>query len=277
MKNAPHIMTAVGIAGIPIGTFMACKATLELDQLKQDQEKAFNELEDGKEVYVGKYTAEAYERDRMIVGARGAVKLVKLYLPAGTVLAVSIGLITGGHYILNRRNVALSAAYKILDGAFKSYRERVREEFGQGIDTDLRLNATKRIVGTGDAPEANPTEINAMFHPEKEYARIFDDRSIYWRNDTELNELFLRKQEIYANDQLKARGHVFLNEVYDMLGLPRSKAGCVVGWHTAMGDAAVSFGMHSPTNEIKNDHVDGWSNPPWLLDFNVCGNIYDAI
>lgn len=42
--------------------------------------------------------------------------------------------------------------------------------------------------------------------------------------------MFLRRQQDYANEMLKARGHLFLNEVYDLLDIPRSKAGQVVGW-----------------------------------------------
>lgn len=73
-----------------------------------------------------------------------------------------------------------------------------------------------------NSDEVKNTEIRAT--------AIFDDRSPLWSNDSDFNMYVLRNQERYANDMLKARGHVFLNEVYDMLGLPRTSMGAISGW-----------------------------------------------
>ena len=98
-----------------------------------------------------------------------------------------------------------------------------------------------------------------------------------WSKEPEYNLIFLRCQQNYANDLLKARGHVFLNEVYDMIGVPRSKAGSVVGWILTgnAGDHFIDFGIFDDEDNIR-DFVNGREGSI-LLDFNVDGVIYDKI
>jgi hypothetical protein len=108
------------------------------------------------------------------------------------------------------------------------------------------------------------------------YARFFDEYSGTWSKDPEYNYIFLRCQQQWANDMLKARGHLFLNEVYDALGLQRTKAGSVVGWIISEnGDNYVDFGVFDDTQNAR-DFVNGRQGSI-LLDFNVDGVIYDRI
>jgi hypothetical protein len=91
--------------------------------------------------------------------------------------------------------------------------------------------------------------------------------------------MFIKAQERYANDLLKAKKRVFLNEVYEMLGLPRTKAGQIVGWvynpENSKGDNYIDFGLYSD-NLSYSDYVNGFDQAI-LLDFNVDGNIWDLM
>ena len=90
------------------------------------------------------------------------------------------------------------------------------------------------------------------------YARFFDPTSRSWSKDPEVNNVFIRAHQRYANDLLISRGHVFLNEVYDMLGLDRSTAGAAVGWlHTPdsdRGDNFIDFGLLQRDDERPRLH-----------------------
>ena len=112
------------------------------------------------------------------------------------------------------------------------------------------------------------------------YAKFFDDGCTGWTKDPEYNLMFLKDQQRYANDLLQSKGHLFLNEVYDMLGIPRTKAGQAVGWiydeKNPVGDNFVDFGMYDMYNEKARDFVNGYERTI-LLDFNVDGNILDMI
>ena len=109
------------------------------------------------------------------------------------------------------------------------------------------------------------------------YAKWFNEKCPAWTNYSEFNREFLKQQQFHANELLKRRGYVFLNEVYDMLGIPRTKAGQVVGWvydmTNPMGDNYIDFDIFSQRNE---DFVNGYENSV-LLDFNVDGMILDRI
>ena len=110
-----------------------------------------------------------------------------------------------------------------------------------------------------------------------QYARFFDESCPNWTKDPGINLLFLRQQEAYANAKLKNDGYLFLNDVYAILGIPRSKEGQVVGWvynwNDSVGDNFVDFGIYADRNK---GFVNGFERSV-LLDFNVDGSIIDKI
>ena len=109
------------------------------------------------------------------------------------------------------------------------------------------------------------------------YALWFDGGCVRWAKDPEYNLAFLEAQQNYANNMLRTGGHIFLNEIYDLLDIPRTKAGAIVGWvydKDHPGDNNyVDFGLYSERNR---DFINGFSRTV-LLDFNVNGNILDLI
>jgi hypothetical protein len=111
-----------------------------------------------------------------------------------------------------------------------------------------------------------------------QYARFFDELADCWERNPEYNIAFLRCQQNYANDKLNARGHVFLNEVYDMLGVERTSAGNVVGWlrDGPNSDGYIDFGIWDANNAKAIDFVNGREGAI-LLDFNVDGPILNMI
>lgn len=69
--------------------------------------------------------------------------------------------------------------------------------------------------------------------------RNFDETNVNWHPSQEYNEIFLRVQAAYFNHQLQARGHIFLNEVFDSLGFDRIYEGQTLGW--AVGEDVPAF------------------------------------
>lgn len=290
-KHSPEILVGAGIVGVVGSAVMACKATTKLDEVleepKEKIEKIHELMENPDMVPEGKeYTEEDGKKDLTIMYTQSAVKVVKLYAPAVILGTVSIAAILGGHHILRKRNLALAAAYATIDKGFKEYRGRVIERFGEELDKELKYNIkAKEIEETvvnedGSGNTVKKTVNVADPNTTSDYARFFDDGCNGWTKDPEFNLMFLKDQQRYANDLLKTRGHLFLNEVYDMLGIPRSTAGAVVGWvydeKHPVGDNFVDFGIYDLYNEKKRDFVNGYERTI-LLDFNVDGEIYKLI
>lgn len=102
------------------------------------------------------------------------------------------------------------------------------------------------------------------------YSRAFDQTNKHWHRSSQANRIFIQCQEAYANDVLQARGHIFLNEIYDMLGFERTKDGAVMGWFKSEGSNRVKFDM------FKVDLL-GTEVTAYILDFNPDGIIYDKL
>ena len=191
---------------------------------------------------------------------------------------LSIYALTNSHNILTKRNVALTAAYGALEKGFNEYRARVVDKYGEDEDRNLRYGTQEvEIVD----PETKKKKTVTRVGPDDPsiYARFFDPFSTSWNKEPEYNLFFLKCQQNYANDLLRSRGHVFLNEVYDMLGIPRSKAGAVVGWvlsENGETDNFVNFGVFDGRTDVARDFVNGLEGAI-LLDFNVDGVIYDKL
>ena len=288
-KHSPEILIVAGIAGVVTSAVMACKATTKindiLDQTKEEVGKVNDALANEK-IPEDVYSKEDAKKDLAIIYIQTGVKLVKLYGPSLILGALSITSILASNNILRKRNVALAAAYATIDNSFKEYRSRVIERFGKDLDRELKYNIkAKEISETTvdeNGKETTVTKTVPVVESEEpsDYARFFCEGCAGWTKDPEMNLVFLKQQQNWANELLKTRGHLFLNEVYDMLGIERSKAGQVVGWvydeTNPNCDNYVDFGIYDIYNERKRAFVNGWERSI-LLDFNVDGDIYSLL
>jgi len=274
-KASPEVLLGAGIVGLVGSTVLACRATLKVDQVLDE---AKNKLELAKNLDHPEYSEKDRSRDISLIYFQTSVKTVKLYAPAIIVGGISIYMLTSSHRIMTRRNIALTAAYGALERGFSQYRARVVEKYGEEADRDLRYGA--EVVEITDSETGKKKKVTRVSNDDPSiYARFFDPVSPSWSKEPEYNLLFLKCQQNYANDLLRSRGHVFLNEVYDMLGIPRSKAGAVVGWILSPNgetDNFVNFGVFDGKTDIARDFVNGLEGAI-LLDFNVDGIIYDRL
>lgn len=105
------------------------------------------------------------------------------------------------------------------------------------------------------------------------YVRLFDEKAAGWTRNPESNRHFLLLQQAYANEKLKAKGYLFLNEVLDILGIPIVPMGQIVGWicdvENVTGDNYIDFGLCDTQRKGPNGET--------VLNFNVDGYIMDKI
>ena len=287
-KYSPEILMVAGVVGTVTSGVMACKATLKVTEVLDSSKKQIDTIHEVLETpeLKEKYTEEDGKKDLALVYVQTGVKLAKLYGPSILLGAASIGCMVGSNRILRKRNIALAAAYATVDRGFKEYRSRVVERFGKELDRELRYNIKAKeieeTVVNEDGTESTVTKTVEVMDPNhySPYAIVFDDGNRGWDKDPELTKFFLIQQQNYANDLLKSRGHLFLNEVYDMLGAKRTKAGAQVGWvydeKHPVGDNFVDFGMFDIHNPKARDFVNG-DERVIVLDFNVDGVILDLI
>lgn len=272
-KHSPEILVAVGVVGTVVSAVMACKATTKIDTILDETKEHLDEIHEHSE------NAEDAKKDTVIVYAQAGVKLAKLYAPAVGLGVLSLSSILASNNILRKRNTALAAAYAVVDRSFKEYRDRVVERFGEEVDRQLRYNIkTTEIEETITDEKGKEKKVKKTIEvadPDaSDYIKYFTKSNPYWENNPEYVEMFLRAQQNYANDKLKATGHLTLNDAYDMLGFKHSKAGMVVGWIYDLahpnGDNFVEFDV----KKVYLPNEQGDYEEAYAIDFNVDGDIY---
>jgi len=270
-KNSPGIFFAAGIVGVLGGTVLACRATMKMGPVADDLESDIKQVKEVKALNENDessvYGDSEYGKDMAYAFGKAAVRTAKLYAPAIAVGVGGIALLTGSHVILVRRNAALTATVGVLAKAYDDYRARIREQYGDEADTDLMLGVASTEETTLE--DGTTALVKTFKHGHwSPYAQSFDPSNRNWDRHEEYVRMFIDAQQSYANHRLRAYGHVFLNEVYDMLGLQRTPAGQIVGWVKDHGDNYIDFKLYPYQDHDSNSIV---------IDFNVDGQVYDLI
>lgn len=287
-KHSPEILAVVGVVGVGATVVTACVATTKLSDILDETTDTIEKINEtvANPDFADKYSEEDATKDKVIVYTQTSVKIAKLYAPSVILGVASVGCFLTSHNILRKRNIALAAAYATVDKGFKEYRSRVVERFGEALDQELRFNVKAKefeevvINEKGEEEIVKKTVSVADPNTYSDYARFFDEACPGWSKDPEYNLTFLKRQQNFANEKLQTNGFLFLNDVYEMIGIPKTKAGQIVGWiydeKNPVGDNFVDFGIYDVNNEAKRDFVNGYERSI-LLDFNVDGNIWDKM
>ena len=268
-----------GIGAVVVGVMQAKKVTAaieethkELDDIQKAQENTGENSTDESEVR--KMSWKAY--NKMVW------KIAKAMAPAIGLEVASIALFLLSHGVLKKRYLNTTAAYAALSEAFRGYRGRVKEAMGEEAEKVLMAGGKveKGIqVEDDEGNVSKKTGSNLVIQEHKNSPYEFDfnrHTSQLWSPDPDYSEVFLRNQQNYFNDLLQARGHVFLNEVLDGLGMKRTPAGAICGWVKGAGDDYIDFGyMDTFIRDYKIDSDLCRKNIH--LDFNVDGQIWDMI
>lgn len=293
-KYSPSILMGVGIASGIATTLLACNATVKavkvVEKSKKDIDEMKTYLEEQSLCVEDPAELNETKKELVMTYAKTGVELVKLYAPAAICGILSVSSVLASQGIVNKRNAALSAAYFAADQGFKDYRKRVTERFGESVDKELRFNVKEKEVPVLDENGKDTGKVEKVkeAHLKAEnlgdYIRVFNCCSVYHTKDSDYNLAFLKAQERFANDKLRAEGFVFLNDVLVSIGLPRTRIGNEVGWvydeKNPVGDNYISFGVfehRSINGGLKNaDAINGLEYDIYL-DFNCDGYILDLI
>ena len=279
-KHSPEILTFLGIGGMVTGGVMACKATHDhFDEIVVDHRIQVDEIRKKK-------TDERDERKELTkTFLKTTGRMTALYAPSVTISALSITSILTANNILRKRNIALAAAYAVIDRSFKDYRGRVVDRFGADVDRELRNDLHQEKIDEtvtdedGKKKKVKKTVMVAGDGGLSDYSRYFAyGEAKGAERNSDYNLFFLRSQQDLANNILRAKGFLFLNEVYDMLGIDRSIPGQSVGWvydknADDHGDNYVDFGIQEVYRKRSDNPAD--YEKVFLLDFNVDGSILD--
>ena len=282
-KHSPEILMVAGVIGTVAGAVMACKETLELEDVLDECKQEKMELEE-QYAMCEEYSEDALKKDKVKLTIKQAAKIVKLYAPSVIMEATSIGVIFASNDIMRKRNASMAAAYATLNSMYKRYRQNVIESYGEEVDKDMRFGVKHEKVTEIDE-DGNKVKIDARIVDLDNTALAISDYSRFFQSGCKgfdassgrYNLLYLKGIQAMFNNKLIADGYVMLNDVYRELGFDTIPEGWSIGWvydeANPIGDNYIDFGLYEARNKNQRA-VNGWE-PVILMDFNVDGNLYE--
>lgn len=277
-QHSPGILLAAGILTGIGACVAACRATLRIQPVIEGAKQDIAIVHSREQEESAEYEEKDARSDLAKIYIHTGLSIAKEYWPAVTMGTVSIVSVMAGNNVMRNRNAALTAAYTTIAQSFNGYRSRVRERYGEEAEREIRYDIRAKEIKeqvtdpeTGKKKTVKKTahEIGEGYH---DYARVFDESCKAWEKNPKYSRLFLQGQQELCNQLLRAYGFLYLNDVYDMLGITKTAAGQVVGWiydpDTPTGDNYVDFRISEMTT------ADG--SIVYLLDFNVDGAITSA-
>ena len=282
-KHSPEILMVAGVIGTVAGAVMACKETLELEDVLDECKQEKNELEE-QYAMCEEYSEDALKKDQVKLTIKQAAKIVKLYAPSVIMEITSIGVIFASNDIMRKRNASMAAAYATLNSMYKRYRQNVIESYGEEVDKDMRFGVKHEKVTEIDE-DGNKVKIDARIVDLDNTALAISDYSRFFQmgckgfdaSSGRYNLLYLKGIQAMFNNKLIADGYVMLNDVYRELGFDTIPEGWSIGWvydeTNPIGDNYIDFGLYEARNKNQRA-VNDWE-PVILMDFNVDGNLYE--
>lgn len=255
-KKAPELLMVCGVASF-VGTVVtACKATTKLEEIKSEAKSTLDEIDEMEKQELDEYTHEDAQKDKGIIKIKTAMKVAKLYAPSIVLGSATMLCFFGSHIILKRRNVALSAVALASDKAFKEYRQKVAEKFGDEIEKELRYGLVEKEYEneiTDEKGKVKKIKEKVKAADKNGYVGqfdfYFDETCPGWDKSAFYNKKYILDRQNWVNSELKRRYYKFhepltVNDVCDQFNIPRMPGGNAAGWWYDPKDATCKEGRH---------------------------------
>ena len=292
IKHAPELLMGAGITGTVAAAGLAGAATLkakkEIDNFVETRtEKAFDT-----------YESEAEEtKDILKDYAKTAGKVALAYAPALAAETAGVCCLIAANKMQQNRIekltedlAAVTASFTAVAAAFDKYRRNVKAKYGEAEDKLMRYgeiveekdkkgNVVQKVVMPGDKEFE---ELVGDFPTSFLWDEITANRKFCYKDhmmsepDLVMNYSFLKakEQELDLYFQcLPAGSVVTMNRALNLVGLPETKQGAVLGWIKTYDQHHISFGLDS----FLNNGAKAMEEPCWVLEFNVDGVIFDKL
>ena len=283
-KHAPTILSVTASAGVIATGYLAWKAGTRFEDVEGRDWDRRKECLRNADIIPDEDVPKIERKNRILF----ILDTVRTIAPAAIVGAATITMIYFSNSISKKRLAAMGAAYATLQTAFDGYKRTMVEALGkESVDKILKPKlpnvgkSAEEILSSdnkSDAAHVSDAVVNSI-KALSPYARIIaEESSTCWDPNEDYTSQNISAVQLWANRRLERKGHLFLNEVFDQLGLSRTREGAVVGWlKNGEGDGYVSFGDFDASiyRVPSDDYTRVDSN--FIVDFNVDGVSWDQI
>lgn len=230
--HAPTIMVVSGVVSMGTSVIIASKKTLYVESIMAPYAQQLEQIEDASNLNVAGYDDKRAAKDRGRVYGQATISMTKHYFVPGILFIGGACLVFGGHRIMLQRNATLAVAFTGLKESFDFYRQNVRDNFGEAADQGMLNGYVLEEVEdpeTGEKKMVPKRDWDTAEHDP--YNRVFSqETSTQWTDDLGVNKMFIHNQQRMANIVLGQQNFLYLNDVYEALGMPKTDVGQVCGW-----------------------------------------------
>ena len=181
-KNSSIILTGIGTVGVILTAVLAAKATPKALKILEEKKNESDEIS---------------KIDTAII-------MAPAYIPSILMGASTIACIWSATIISTKRQAALTSAYALLNTSYQDYKKKLIELYGKEADEKIRTSIA--LDHLKDAPELAHCE-HCLFLDE--LSNTFFEASMMEVQDAEYQ----------LNRKLAVKGHVSVNDFYNLLGL----------------------------------------------------------
>ena len=220
MKHSSDILTVVSAVGVVSTAVLAVKATPKALELIKAEEES-RKITKTTTLYADNqpYTTEVVEENPKLTALEIVKVAWKPYIPAVLMGFSTIACIFGNHFINSRTQASLVSAYAVLDQSYKQYREKCIEMNNVDTDIDIRQKIAK-------------SNFYKNIEVEDGKELFFDYTSMQYFEST-LDDV--KHALDIINEALNNSGFVYLNDFYELLGIPLVDYGYNLGWFSDIG------------------------------------------
>lgn len=209
-KNAPSILTGLGVVGVVTTTALAVQAT----------PKAINEIDALKTI--ASRRRDIPKEDVVLSKKDIFYATWKLYIPTAISGIATISAIFGSHYAHARRGAAIAGAYAVADKALQEYQTSVKEFLGEKEHQKVLDKVVEKEV------EKNPPSSEITLSTDESKVLCYDTiTGRYFKSDIET----IRRAENDINEIILKDMYASLNDFYERIGLQRTSMGETLGWN----------------------------------------------
>lgn len=207
-RNASTILTCLGGVGVVATTITAVKATPKVIRLIEKAENKKGE----------KLT----KWEKVKTSSRS-------YLPTIGLGIATIGCIVGAEILNQKKQASLISAYALLDQAYKDYRRKAIELYGEEQDKEvMNAIAIEKAEEIGVRGSYLGTNCDLSLEENTGDKKIFYDEHSGRYFESTIEQVL--NAEYHLNRNYILRGYSYLNEFYEFLGIEQTEYGSVLGW-----------------------------------------------
>lgn len=236
VRNSPKLCAAVAVIGVGITAILAVEETPRAMQLIEER-KAKTKKEKVNAAW-------------------------RCYIPAAASGVITITAIITGHSIHLQRYGELAVAYGFSQSMLRLYSEKIRKEYGEEREAELRAQAGAQLVKTVEPPQGKliPLDTTSELDPHDKVNNCLD---YFGGRDCHVSQNDIKRAVKEFNETvMKKNGYGCMNDLYLCFHkpdeLPETGFGALLGWNYERDGEVVPM--------VTSD-FDKYGNPCLVLDF----------